>query len=224
MAKAAAKKKASSRLADARARMYRDLIFEAAESVFGAKGYEGATMNDIADEAGVSLKTLYATYESKQDLYAHIMRDRATAFYASTRAAMEGDFAPLERLDRGVRAYVAFLFEHESWHRIHLHSRVAWALRPDDEEMAGWWQEGHADYAAVLEEGMQSGVFHEGDAQETALLLQALLQVLVARASQRGDEDPDAVAEAMMVHVRRLLCVKPEAAAAKTARAKGGKR
>jgi AcrR family transcriptional regulator len=200
------RKKAASKVADARARMYHDLIFVSAEVVFGERGYDGATMQEIADACGVSLKTLYATYASKRDLYNQIMIDRATAFVQAMRGALVGEDDPLSRIHRGVAAYVAFLFDHEDWLRIHLRTRVAWAFRPADENVAIWWKEGHEEYARVLSQGMQAGLFYEGDPTDTAITLQTLMQVHVARAVERGESDPEAVSNAIMVQVGRLLC------------------
>jgi AcrR family transcriptional regulator len=204
--KAASKRKAASRLADARARMYRELIFGSAEGVFGRKGYEGATMQDIADEAGVSLKTVYATYESKQDLYDQIMRERASGLVALLGSAAETTQDPLEQIARIVDAYVAFVFENEDWVRIHLRTRVAWAFRPPDAKVAVSWAAARDIYSRVLHEGMQSGLFYAGDPEETAVLVQSVMQVQMARAVELGRDDPSEVAEAMMVHIRRLLC------------------
>ncbi len=206
------KKKTTSRLADARARMYHELIFESAECAFGRKGYEGTTMQDIADEAGISLKTLYATYESKRELFGDIMHARAGAFIAATAAAMEGARDPLERIERGVAAYVAFLFEHENWLRIHLRTRVAWSFRPADEEAAAAWQQGHDDYASALAEGIEQGVFFDGDPSEMSIMTQAIMQVQVARAVERGLTDPSVVADAIMLQLRRLLCPRESSA------------
>jgi AcrR family transcriptional regulator len=55
-------KKKNSNLEAARTRMYHDLIFECAERVFAEKGFDESTMQDVASEAGISLKTLYATF------------------------------------------------------------------------------------------------------------------------------------------------------------------
>ena len=109
-----------SRLDDARARMYRDLVFESAECVFGQKGFEHATMQDIAGEAGISLKTLYAAFPGKHELYEEIQKVRGQAFMDRVAAAVDPGAPPLERLARAVRAYVDFLFEHRDWLRIHL--------------------------------------------------------------------------------------------------------
>jgi AcrR family transcriptional regulator len=186
--------------------MYHDLIFESAESVFGRKGYDGATMQDIADEAGVSLKTLYATFQNKQDLYAQIMRDRASSFVAAMHVAMEGDDDPEAQISRIVSAYVAFLMEHEDWLRIHLHTRVAWAFRPADEEVAVSWAESRDAYSRVLERGMERGLFYRGDPEELAVMMQTLMQVQMSRALERGEANASEVADGIMLHLRRLLC------------------
>jgi AcrR family transcriptional regulator len=205
--KVAAKKKAAARLKDARSRMYHDLIFEAAECVFGQKGYERATMNEIAEEAGVSLKTLYATFESKHDLYAEIGQRRASAFYAAMRVAMEGDDDPRDRLSRAISAYTGFLYEHQNWLRIHLHGRVAWAFRPKDEATAARWDEGRDTFSKLLQDGMKAGVFYDGDPDEIALLVQTLMQVVIGRSVQRGEERAETVAAAILLQVERMLFI-----------------
>jgi AcrR family transcriptional regulator len=202
-----AAKQAARRLKDARVRMYHDLIFESAEGIFGRKGYDGATMQDIADGAGVSLKTLYVAYKSKDDLYAQIMRERAGGFVAAMNSTLEGVSAPVERLERIVGAYAAYLSEHEDWMRIHLHSRAAWAFRPADVEVAVSWEESRSVYARVLADGIEAGVFHSGEPQELAVLVQTLMQVQMAHAIERGETNPEQIAESMLVHLRRLICV-----------------
>ena len=66
-----------SNLAAARARMYHELIFECAERVFSEQGFDDSTMQDVAAEAGVSLKTLYATFPGKDDIYREILEVRS---------------------------------------------------------------------------------------------------------------------------------------------------
>ncbi|GGE33872.1 transcriptional regulator [Agaricicola taiwanensis] len=48
-------------------------ILEGARSVFLAKGFDGASMGEIAREAGVSKGTLYVYFESKQLLFAELV-------------------------------------------------------------------------------------------------------------------------------------------------------
>ena len=52
-----------------RERLYKqDLIIKAAEKVFMSKGFENATMEDIAEEAEFSKGTLYFYFQSKNEL------------------------------------------------------------------------------------------------------------------------------------------------------------
>ena len=55
--------------ADAR----REQILDVAIDVFGRAGYYGASMNDIADAAGVTKPVLYQHFDSKSDLYAALL-------------------------------------------------------------------------------------------------------------------------------------------------------
>jgi AcrR family transcriptional regulator len=48
-------------------------ILDGARKVFLAQGFEGASMNDIAREAGVSKGTLYVYFESKERLFSVII-------------------------------------------------------------------------------------------------------------------------------------------------------
>ena len=51
-------------------------ILEGARAVFLASGFDGASMNDIVRSAGVSKGTLYAYFESKEELFKEIIREQ----------------------------------------------------------------------------------------------------------------------------------------------------
>src|SRR6201999_4259311 len=74
MAKASSvKKKASERwslpASQARSRATRERLLEAAESVFADKGYDGAKISDIAEEAGCSVGAVYFRFKDKDALF-----------------------------------------------------------------------------------------------------------------------------------------------------------
>src|SRR5579862_3700728 len=50
-------------------------LIAAAEGVFLQKGYHLATMNDVAQAAGMSKKTIYALVDSKIELFFAILAD-----------------------------------------------------------------------------------------------------------------------------------------------------
>ena len=194
------------RLDDARIRMYRDLVFESAECIFGERGYEHATMQDIAGEAGISLKTLYAAFPGKQELYEEIQHVRGQAFIDHVAGAVDTEANPEERLESLTHAYVTFLFEHRDWLQIHLQNRQSWGLRPSTEYAADYWEQGLTQTAELLRAGTEAGCFYDSDPRSAAALTQAIMQVQVAQAVARGETDADRTAEEIMLQLRRLLC------------------
>ena len=47
----------------------REQILDVALEVFGRAGFHGASMNDVADAAGVTKPVLYQHFDSKRELY-----------------------------------------------------------------------------------------------------------------------------------------------------------
>ena len=63
----------------------RDLILESAAQVFCQKGYNGASMADIAEAVGLQKATLYHHFGSKQEILAELL-DRAMAIVTENMA------------------------------------------------------------------------------------------------------------------------------------------
>jgi AcrR family transcriptional regulator len=189
--------------------MYRDLIFESAECVFGKKGFDGAAMQEIASEAGVSLKTVYASFPGKSEIYSEIMTVRGREMSEAVTEARRAAASPIEKLDLGTRAFVQYLFDHADWLRIHVRSRLSWAEQPKEETVAALWQEGQNAYAEILREGIAEGVFWDEDPVELAVMVQALTKVQVSQALESGESDADCVADRLVERLMRLVC-KPD--------------
>lgn len=60
----------------ARARAKREQIIEGARRVFLRQGFAGASTDTLAHEAGVSKRTLYTYYPSKEELFVDVVRRR----------------------------------------------------------------------------------------------------------------------------------------------------
>src|SRR4249920_3279690 len=54
----------------------RALLLAAARRVFLARGYHGATLDQIADDAGFSKGVVYSQFRSKADLFLALLEDR----------------------------------------------------------------------------------------------------------------------------------------------------
>lgn len=191
----------------ARARMYYDLILDSAERVFAEGGFDQATVQEIASEAGISPKTLYATFSGKSEIQEEILRVRGLAFMDAVREASR-DGSALERLEGLVRATVSYLVEHEPYRRILLHEGAAWGLDPNTGRNHERWQASVELVASALRQGMDEGVFHEYEPQLLAATVQGMLQVqLAGRIGDAVSEpDPEHIANDIFLLLRRMLC------------------
>ncbi len=193
------------RLEQARTQMYQDLVLECAERLFAQDGFAQVTMRDIASEAGISPKTLYAVFPGKDDIYSEVARSRSLVLLEALREAMAGDDSVLERMRRGTRALVGFLVEHRAFFRIMMRESRSWGLLPTGDS-SGDWRTGHRLQAELMQQGIDEGVFFDGDPALMAAISLSNAQVYLAAALEGpGDADPDAIAEEIFVQLQRSL-------------------
>ena len=200
--------KTQSNVAVARARMYRDLVFECAERVFGEKGFAESSMQDLAAEAGISLKTLYSTFPGKDDIYKEILSVRGLGLLNAIGdvSQAEGTTA-LAKIEVGIRGIVGFLMEHQQFFRILLQEGQAWGLNPRGEEARTTWEAGLVTVREILVGGIESGEFLPADPDLLAPTVSAVLQVQLAGLLDRGDEtDSEVISGQIVETLRRLLC------------------
>lgn len=84
----------------------RQRLLDAAESVFLESGYSSASMDDIARRAGMSKKTLYRVFETKESLFAAVIAGRRAVLDAMISG---GEFSGLESPDNVLRSYLGKL-------------------------------------------------------------------------------------------------------------------
>jgi AcrR family transcriptional regulator len=89
-------------------------ILEAARKVFQQKGYHGARMQEIADEAGISKASLHYYFRSKEKLFGEIFREAFGQFIPSMQQLMGGDNSLEQKMHWLIRRYIALLEEHPS--------------------------------------------------------------------------------------------------------------
>jgi AcrR family transcriptional regulator len=108
----------------------RGLVLAAARRVFLERGYHGATLDHIADEAGFSKGVVYSQFGTKADLFLALLDLRI-----DERALQNVDFAA----DLAGAAGVAAMFEHSNqvegsepeWTRLVIEFRVHAARDPE---------------------------------------------------------------------------------------------
>lgn len=84
-------------------------IKDAARSVFIKKGFAGARMQDIADEAGINKALLHYYYRSKEKLFEVIFDEVFGAIVPAVNAIIAGVGSVEEKLDAFVDQYITVI-------------------------------------------------------------------------------------------------------------------
>jgi AcrR family transcriptional regulator len=83
----------------------RRLIIEAAGEEFRANGYAATCMNDVAQRAGISTKTLYRLIPTKAELFANVVSERIGQFILAIDDEVLDGLDPAVALERILIAY-----------------------------------------------------------------------------------------------------------------------
>ena len=82
-----------------------EAIAAAALRLFLRDGYERTSVDAIADEAGVSKRTIYNRYGDKESLFLSVLRDTYAAMMATFRAIAEKHLGEVTDVERDLTAF-----------------------------------------------------------------------------------------------------------------------
>lgn len=151
-------------------------IIEAATVVFAKKGFDGATMEDIAAEIGINKATIYLYFDSKDALIRAIAEEIFAQELADLQAAYESPGTATERLTAYYEALIADEAEVLPLMPL-LYEFYARGLRRDDVRavIAEFIHQLTDLLATLIQEGIDSGEFAPTEARRAARALDALL-------------------------------------------------
>lgn len=98
----------------------RERVLGAALSVFAARGFEGATLQQVANRAGVSLPLIVYHFKSKEGLWQSVIEDGVRRFEQQLQSvlASDGDLSAGEQLRKVIEATVRVSVQIPEFHRI----------------------------------------------------------------------------------------------------------
>ncbi|MER6535152.1 TetR/AcrR family transcriptional regulator [Streptomyces sp. 900105755] len=100
-------------------------MLDAAVRTFGQRGYMAASMDEIAELAGVSKPLVYLYLNSKDDLFTACIRREAGALTEAVRTGVDRALPADRQLWDGLRAFFTHTAEHpDGWSVLHLQART----------------------------------------------------------------------------------------------------
>lgn len=159
-------------------------ILDAAYQVFARRGYDAATVDEIAAECGVSKGALYHHFASKEELFATLIRARyerpARRAVAAWPAEPSFDLAQL--VGAGLRAVWDDVRRDPTWHRLLDEARVQAGRNETVAEIMAATQRWNYDtIAKVLRQGQERGnVRRDLDVESMVVVMTAIFDGAVS--------------------------------------------
>jgi TetR/AcrR family transcriptional regulator len=187
----------------------RSLFLDAAEVVFGRKGFHDSTLKEVAQLAEFSVGSIYSFFAGKEDLFAQMFVRRGAEFQARMREILApGKKPPLVQLAELVDFQVGFFREHRHFSRVFLrHANVA--LQFDDPEIGALLNantfEAMALQADLFRRGQLDGVFRSGDPAVLARLFSGIISAFQAVDPAVVSDDDGAVETFALDELQALI-------------------
>jgi len=102
----------------ARGEATRQRVLEAAEQVFGARGYHGASVTEITRAAGVAQGTFYLYFRGKKEIFLDLVDDLGDQLRQVTMEASADTSTYADAQKRGFYAFFDFARAHRHIYRI----------------------------------------------------------------------------------------------------------
>jgi AcrR family transcriptional regulator len=157
-------------------------ILEAARKVFADRGFHEATVEDIAEAAGVAKGTVYLYYESKRDIYFAALKFGIAQMYSSLLQELKKVSTPEEKLKALIAAKLVYFDENRDFFKIY-YSELGNipSAHPGgiDSEFKALYQEQARLVESILKEGARKKVIRNLRTEQAAFAISDILRGVV---------------------------------------------
>ncbi|MCY1073118.1 TetR/AcrR family transcriptional regulator [Archangium lansingense] len=147
----------------------RQRLLQAAETVFGNKGYEHASIADITREAEVALGTFYVYFPDKQSIFVEVVDELGARLRRMIAEAVVECEDRIEVEREGLRIFFQFVGRHRNLYRI-----VRQAEFVDEACYRRYYDRFAEGYVSGLERAMAKGEVRRMDAEALAYCLMGI--------------------------------------------------
>jgi AcrR family transcriptional regulator len=127
-------------------------LLEAAEAVFGLRGFNDASIVEITQRAGVALGTFYVYFPSKTSIFNFIIETSIADLRDRLRSAREEAKTPIEQHRAVLRGFMQWAVEHPNAYRA-----ARQADYVEGTSLRNWYAMFVDDYAGGLGRAMDAG-------------------------------------------------------------------
>lgn len=144
----------------------KSLIFDAAIEVFSEKGYRGATMDDIALQAGLAKGTLYYNFKSKEEIFNYVVEEGLSILKNEIEEVRKSKEDVRERIRAILEVQINFVLRYTSFFEVVI-SQI-WGKDERQETLRTKVNDYIGEIKKDLDEAMQAGIIEKNDISFTA--------------------------------------------------------
>jgi len=172
----------------------KNLIRDAARSLFAEHGYNGVSMREIAQDVGKHPGGIYNHFPNKQAILVDVMQENLSRSHEAVIAPLNDDLDPSHRLEQFVRSHVRYNIDNSD--DIFIAYMELRSLEPDG---AAHILKERKDYESalrsILRDGQNAGVFKISDPAIHARSVLSMLAGVTVWFRQSGPQTPTDVVE-----------------------------
>ena len=170
------------------ASVMKDGISQAALEVLKQHGYEGLTMDRVAEVAGVAKGSIYHYFRNKQELVTHVFEQIIEPAIQAGEEIVGKSTPALEKLEAMVRMWLEYFSQHRSLFDFLFRDPAVRELCFTSQRA----KHGLAidRFRAILQQGMEEGVFRSLDPVVVAEMIIGALQFVIERQLETGETRP----------------------------------
>ncbi len=184
-----------------------DEILRTATDLFSEKSFHDVTMEEIAEEMGVSKGTIYNYFSSKENLYLEILKESFEAIEALLHKEIENSAPAPAKLKKLLTTIFTFYRENRKVLRI-LSRDETHLLKEHFELTEKWRMERLRLYEKIMEKGIDEGSFVDQNPKLRALMLYGAVGAVMVH--HDFSMDPGKVADAVFSQLASGLLVNKE--------------
>ncbi|GHE11643.1 TetR/AcrR family transcriptional regulator [Klenkia taihuensis] len=178
----------------ARGAMVRDEVVRSATRLFKERGIRGVSLQDIADEVGLTKGALYHYFSNRDDLLRQVFGDWITQEFESLRAHTSGSGGPTAQLRDYVRYHVTSVTQNIDLYHLSFSSEAE--LPPDVRaEFRQLKRRSDSVLKAILRAGVAAGDFEPRDEKVMAFAIDGMCNWLSQWYAADGPKSPAQIAD-----------------------------
>ena len=158
-------------------------ILEAARSVFALKGFSEATVDDIANAAGVAKGTVYLYYRSKREIYFAALKAGLEQMYAALDEQLKAESTTEGKLRAFIAVKLEYFDENRDFFKIYYSEVGNMFAHPGalDNEFKELYLQQAKVIEGILKEGARKKVLRSVRAEQAAFAISDIIRGVVSQ-------------------------------------------